>query len=124
MRRRYGLCVRCCAVVEVHLRAGLIVRLGHQFFGLLDAFRPGTYHPNEQSDDDEEYDRSGNSTCDVCEIGLVLAMWSDKRSDAPARWLPAQVLDTRTLVLTVIFTYVFAHFAGAVKTRSAFAFEV
>jgi len=87
VRRRYGLCVRCRAVVEVDLGPGLVVSLGHQLLGLFDALRPSTDHPHEQRDDDEEHDSSRDTASDVCEVRLVFAVGSDERSDTTARWL-------------------------------------
>lgn len=124
MRRRYGLGVRCGAVVEVHLRPVLVGGLRHQLLGLLDALRPGAYHPHEQRDDDQEYDGGRDAAGDVRELGLVLAVWPDERPDAAARRLPAQVLDARTLVLAIVVAHVAAHLTGAVEPGPALALEV
>lgn len=124
MRRRYGLCVRRGTVVEVHLGSRLVVCLGHEFLGLLDAFRPGADHPHEESDDYEEYNCCSYAAGNVREIGLVLAVRPDERSDAPARRLSPQVLDARALVLAVILAHVFAHLTGTVEPWPALALEI
>lgn len=124
MRRRYGLGVRCRAVVEVHLRTGLVVGLGHQLLGLLDAFRPGAYHPHEQRDDDKEYDGGRDAARDVRKVRLILAVRPDERADATAGRLAAQVLDARALVLAVVLAHVLTRLAGAVEAGSALALEV
>lgn len=124
MRRRYGLGVRRGAVVEVHLRPVLVGGLRHQLLGLLDALRPGAYHPHEQRDDDQEYDGGRDAAGDVRELGLVLAVRPDERPDAPARRLPAQVLDARALVLAIVVAHVAARLAGAVEPGPALALEV
>lgn len=124
MRRRYGLGVRRGAVVEVHLRPVLVGGLRHQLLGLLDALRPGAYHPHEQRDDDQEYDGGRDAAGDVRELGLVLAVRPDERPYAPARWLPAQVLDARALVLAIVVAHVAAHLTGAVEPGPALALEV
>jgi len=124
VRRRDGLGVRRRAVVEVHLRARLVVGLGHQLLRLLDALRPGAYHPHEQRDDDEEYDGGRDAAGNVCEVGLVFAARPDERPDAPARRLSAQVLHARALVVAVAVAHVLARLAGAVEPGPALALEV
>jgi len=124
VRRRYGLSVRRSAIVEVDLGPGLVIGLGHQLLGFLDALRPSADHPHEQRDDDEEHDGGCDATGDVREVGFVLAVGPDERTDAAARRLTAQVLDARSLVLAVAIAYVFAHLTGSVESRTAFALEV
>lgn len=124
VRRRYGLGVRRGAIVEVDLGPGLVIGLGHQLLRLLDALRPSANHPHEQRDNDEEHDGGRYATGNVREVRLVLAVGPDERADATARWLTAQVLDARALVLAVAVAHVFAHLTGSVESRTAFALEV
>lgn len=124
MRRCYGLCIWRRAVVEVHLRTGLVVGLSHQLLGLLDTFRPRANHPHEQRDDNEEYDGGCDTASDVREVRLVLAVRPDERADAPAGRLSTQVLDARALVLAVVLAHVLANLAGAVEAGSTLALEV
>lgn len=124
MRRRYGFGVRRRAVVEVHLGPVLVVGLGHQLFGLLDALRPRADHPHEQRDDDQEYDRGRDATSYVREVRLVFTVRPDERAHAPTRRLPAQVLHAGALVLAIVIAHVQTHLAGAVEARTALAFEV
>jgi len=124
VRRRYGLGVRCSTVVEVDLGPGLVIGLGHQLLGLFDALRPSADHPHEQRDDDEEHDGGRDTTGNVREVRLVLAVGPDERADATARRLTTQVLDARALVLAITVAHVFARLTSSVESGTAFALEV
>lgn len=67
---------------------------------------PGTYHPYEECDYNEEHHGSCNTTCNVGKLWLLGAMRSNEGSHTSARWLPSGILDTGPLVLTVAFAYI------------------